>query len=226
MLLEKIAEDVWGAEGLVSPGPGMRMRTRMTVVRKPNGGVWVHSPIELSDELAAEIESLGTVEEIVSPNLFHHLFLRGALDRWPEADFYASEGLAAKRKDLPTATSLAAQESWLGCFDVFALAGMPRFQEFVFLHRPSKTLLVTDLVFNEPVGETLSTRLFFRIFGTYGRLAVSRLFRSVIQDKSAFGASLKPVLELDIDRVVMAHGSVLASDARQRFAGVLRPFLG
>ncbi|MEM1250485.1 MAG: DUF4336 domain-containing protein [Acidobacteriota bacterium] len=224
MQLTEIAEDVWGAEGTVKPGPGMRMRTRMTVIRKPNGGVLVHSPIELSDELAAEIESMGTVEEIVSPNLFHHLFLRGALDRFPNAEFYASEGLAKKRQDLPSATSLVPQQNWLGCLDVFALGGMPRFQEFVFLHRPSKTLIVTDLIFNEPVGETASTRLFFRIFGTYGRLAVSRLFRGVIQDKKAFGASLEPIVSLECERVVMAHGKILESDAQQRFASVMQPF--
>lgn len=224
MALTQITDGIWEGEGVVSPGPGMRMGTRMTVVRKPNGGLWIHSPIELDDSTASEIEALGPVEEIVSPNLFHHLFLKGALERWPDAVFFASEGLAAKRPDLPSARTLEPGEDWLGCFDVLALGGMPRFQEHVFFHKPSRTLIVTDLIFNEPAGHTAATRLFFRVFGTYGRLSVSRLFRSIIRDKAAFGASLRPVLEIDADRVVMAHGKVLEENAAQRFRELLSPF--
>ena len=160
-------------------------------------------------------------EDLVSPNLFHHLFLRGAIDRWPEARFHSSLGLAEKRSDLPGAEPLKASGSWQGAFSVVPVEGMPKFQEFAFLHEPSRTLIVTDLVFNEPHGLTLSTRLFFRVFGTYGKLAVSRLFTSMVKDKQAFAESLRTLSQLEIDRVVMAHGKVLSENAQQRFREVL-----
>ena len=172
--MERIADGIWGIECTVAPGPGVHMKTRTTVVRKPRGGLWLHSPCDMDDATAAEVDALGAVEEIVAPNLFHHLFLADALRRWPGATLHGPPGLAEKRQDLDSCQSLAPSESWLDCFRVLAIDGMPKFQEYVFYHQPSRTLVATDLVFNEPEGMNLSTRIFFRLFGTYGKLAVSR----------------------------------------------------
>ena len=99
---------------------------------------------------------------------------------------------------------------------------MPKFAEHAFFHRPSGTLLCTDLVFNHPKGHNALTRLFFRLAGTHEKLSVSKLFQSMIKDRPAFEASLESILALPIERVVMAHGEVLEDDAKERFEQALR----
>lgn len=42
--------------------------TCMAIVRLSDGSLWVWSPVELTDELKAEVEALGPVKHILSPN--------------------------------------------------------------------------------------------------------------------------------------------------------------
>ena len=43
----------------------------MAVLRLSNGSLWVHSPVQLDDTLAAALDELGDVKHIVSPNYEH-----------------------------------------------------------------------------------------------------------------------------------------------------------
>ena len=132
--------------------------------------------------------------------------------------------LAEKAPDLRIDEVLASGSPWPG-IDVLEISGWPRLQEFVFSHRPSGTLLVTDLLFNEPTAHNLPTRLFLRAGGAYGRFAVSRFMKSMVAAKAAFADSLRPLLELPVERIVMAHGEVLETDARTRLRTLLSPFV-
>jgi hypothetical protein len=71
----------------------------MALVPLSNGSAWVWSPIAQTEELASEVQAIGLVRNIVSPNKIHHLFLKEWADRWPEASLYASPGLAKRRLD-------------------------------------------------------------------------------------------------------------------------------
>jgi hypothetical protein len=42
--------------------------TRMTVARLSNGDLWLHSPIKFDEKLARELQGLGRVRHLVSPN--------------------------------------------------------------------------------------------------------------------------------------------------------------
>src|SRR5678815_4409164 len=46
--------------------------TRMTVVRLSNGDLFLHSPIKFDQTLAKELQRLGRVRHLVSPNQFHY----------------------------------------------------------------------------------------------------------------------------------------------------------
>lgn len=221
MSLLSVADGLWAAECPVSPGPGFRMNTRMTVVRLQTGGLLLHSPIELEDAAAEEISGLGAVEHLVAPNLFHHFFLGAAKERWPDAIVWAPKGLRDKVPAAPVDRDLEPADPWLGDFAVFAVEGMPKFREYVLLHRPSKTLIVTDLVFFEPRGHTALTRIFFRLAGTRRGLTVSRLFKSMIKDRAAFAASVERLTRLDFERLLVAHGGILEERAQERFAEVI-----
>jgi Domain of unknown function (DUF4336) len=59
-MLERLdpAADVWLAAAPLS-FLGLRIGTRMTVVRLASGDLWVHSPIALTPELRAAVDALG-----------------------------------------------------------------------------------------------------------------------------------------------------------------------
>ena len=71
-MLQAIGDDIWVVDhdffnfGIHFPG-------RMTVIRLKSGGLWLHSPVPIDDELAAQLAELGPVEHLVGPNLFHHV---------------------------------------------------------------------------------------------------------------------------------------------------------
>jgi hypothetical protein len=80
-MLTEIGRDIWIADGPSVLFLGLfPYPTRMTVVRLSGGGLWVRSPIQLSDALSDEIKALGSVQHLVSPNMLHHLFLAAWLD--------------------------------------------------------------------------------------------------------------------------------------------------
>lgn len=59
---------------------GSRSRCRPLVEARPwlpDEGLWVWSPVALTEELTREVDALGTVKHIVSPNRLHHRFPAG-----------------------------------------------------------------------------------------------------------------------------------------------------
>jgi hypothetical protein len=108
------------------------------------------------------------------------------------------------------------------------IRGMPKLNEFVFLHRPSRTLIVADLVFNFNVSQQhLLGKLFLKLNGIYDRVGCSRVFRRSIKDRQAFSSSITELLQLDFDRLVLGHGAILEKEAKQTlrraFAADLAP---
>ncbi|MGB1922854.1 MAG: DUF4336 domain-containing protein, partial [Alcanivorax sp.] len=79
---------------------GLHVGTRMTVVKLSSGGLLLHSPVPVDEDLAAELAALGEVTHIVCPNLFHHVFAAEVKQRYPKALLHGPAKLAGKRKDL------------------------------------------------------------------------------------------------------------------------------
>ena len=127
----------------------VRFNHRMTVVRLPSDALWVHSPVRLTHDTRAALDLLGDVAYLVAPSTFHDLYWREWFDAYPQARFFAAPGLQEEHPDLPFEAPLAGENrEWSDEFDTIVMAGIPRLNETVFLHRPSGTLIVADLLFN------------------------------------------------------------------------------
>lgn len=213
----------WALDSL-NIAPGVVLPIRMTVIRLPDGSVLLHSPIPIDDALAAEIEAVGPVRHLVAPSCFHHLYLGHAHERWPDATTYAAPKLAKKRPDLTLHHTLTdtPPEAWDDALDVRVLPGIPAVNEALFYHRPTRTLIVTDLIFNLQRPEGALAPIVFRLFGTYKKAAVSRLFRSTIKDRASLAAALRDLLTAwtPIDRVLVAHGDPLEGPDAARLAEI------
>ncbi len=231
--LVQLADGLWTASDELRL-PGFRMPVRMTVTRLADGGLWVHSPVRATDALVAAVGALGPVTALVAPNCLHHLRIGAWHARFPAARVWGAPGLQRKRADL-AAAGLASLGSpapdlpavWRATLDAIHIDGAPELNETVFLHRPSRTLLVTDLVFNIVNPPGWSAAFFLSLTGTRGRLAQSRLWRwRYARDRAATAASIERVLGWDFDRLVPAHGAVLDTGAKAGVARVTRALRG
>ncbi len=189
---------------------GLHLGTRMTVIRLPDGALWLHSVVAIDDLLADEIQALGPVRHVVVPDLYHHVYVVDAVQRWPAARVHAPAAMRRKRPELRIDAELTEtpDPEWCGVLTPVHIDGS-MLDETVFVHGPSRTLVTSDLVENFDTSPDLLTRLYLRAAGLHGRVGWSRLLRGVYRDRPAARRSLERLLALDFDRIVLAHGRVL-----------------
>ena len=190
----------------------LELGTRMTVVRLPGGGTAIISPVKASAELVDAVAAIGEPRVIVAPNLLHHLFAGQWQHRFPNARLVAPRGLAKKRPDLRIDATLdeGLPHELDGTLDMLPVDGVPSVREYAFLHRPSGTLIVTDLLFNQPAtGHDFTTSAYLRVAGARGVTTVPRILLAMVRDRPAFQASLRAILDQDWSTVVLCHGTVM-----------------
>jgi hypothetical protein len=218
--LREIEPGLWDMEQVRGMG-GVNQRLRMTVVRLAGGGLWLYSPIEIDDSHAAQLAAVGPVEQIVAPNRYHHLFAAAAKKRYPAARLWAVPGLPERRPAIPFDGTLGGEPPWSSELETIVLTSVRRFNEAVFFHRASGTVVCADLLFNIRREDGFATRLLYRALGVYGKPAQSWFFRLSI-DRTTARAQLDAILAWDFRRICMAHGDVLDENAKAVLADVSR----
>jgi hypothetical protein len=226
MLLESFGPEIWTAEGPIVVFLGFPYPTRMAVVRLSDRTLFIWSPISLSDALRSEVDALGEVSQVVSPNKLHHIWLGEWMDAYPDARLYAPPGLRRKRRDLEFYGDLRDEPEphWANDIGQVAVAGNVFLTEIVFLHRLSRTAIFGDLLQNFQPGWFEGWRGFVaRIDGIvnpdYG---APRELRAAFWRRDQARKALKRILDFEPDRVIIAHGDM----ARQDGASFVRKAFG
>ena len=229
------ADEVW-----IVDGPEIEMRylganlpfpTRMTIVRLPGGKLWVHSPIAWNPDLGLELAKLGSVSYLIAPNTLHYWYLPDWQERFPEARSYGPPGLVRKaRRPISVDQTLGEQPpiEWDGIFSQCLIRGTI-LTEADFFHRPSRTLILTDIIENfEPArvrGALL--RWLMRIFGAAdpdGK-APFDMQLSFLGHRKNVRAAAELMIKWAPKRIVIAHGRCYETQAvaelRRAFRWVL-----
>jgi len=207
---------------------GVDIGTRTTLVRLSSGGLFVHSPGPLGGGVKGRIESIGRVEALVAPNLFHHFHIAENVSAWPQAELHLAPGLAEKVPRLPSGEPLGDSPPalWAEELEQIMVPGIPRMGEIVFFHPKSKTLLLTDLAFNIGAREGFLARNMLKLMGAYDRFGPSRLTRALMKDKAALRESVGHILEWDFERITLTHGDIVEQDAHRLLATAYEEALG
>jgi len=215
--LQQLAPDLWVAQRPLPLAVG-DIGARMTVMRAGDATLLLHSPVKLDPPLKQALDELGPVRWIIGPSKVHHLFIGDYVDAYPGATLVGAPGLAEKRTDLTFHFVLRdpPPDGWPDDVAVQPIDGAPWMNEVAFLHRPSRTLVLTDLVFNDPPRAT-NARLFHRLVGASGRFGPHRLIRFGLRDRAAARRSIDRILAWDFDRVIMSHGEIVASGGHAMF---------
>jgi hypothetical protein len=147
-VLEQVHETLWVADGQIVRFFGAPYPTRSVIARLENGDLWVWSPIKLTTDLRAEVDRLGPVRHLVSPNKLHHLYLQEWKAAYPEASLWGPQSTIKKRADLSFREALKENSppEWLADIGQAWFRGSFAMDEIVFFHRPSATAIVADLI--------------------------------------------------------------------------------
>lgn len=226
--LTPIAEDLWVAARPLRFLGLFPIGCRMTVVRLSDGTLWLCSPVAIDDELAATLDALGPVAHLIGPNRFHHLQLGPAHARYPSASLHLAPGLDSKRPDLLPASTLSNEPPapWRADLDQRVLDGVPTFNEVAFLHRRSRTLILTDHLFHLDDSHPPSTRVVGAMLGVRrapGFPLDARLL--FVRDREALARSIAELLTWDFDRIIVTHGRIVETGGRDVLRAAYR-FLG
>lgn len=225
-MLQQIADGLWIAD-MPASKMGFEFGARMTVVRLPDGGLFVHSPIRLTEELRRRLDAQGPVRSIVAPARFHVEHVGEFAAGYPEARVYGVPALEGKLKQHRFGGALGDDPpaGWAGALEQAAFRGSRLYDEVDFFHPPSRTLILTDLCFNIPEESSWSTRFHARMLGVLGRLSASKSFGLTIRDRGAVRASLERLLGWDFDRVILSHGRNVERGGRAAFEAAFQRFL-
>jgi len=225
-LLTLFAPGIWIADGPTVATAGFRYGTRMAVIRFQDGGLFVWSPVALTDALRAEVDALGPVRFVVAPNSLHHLFIADWLAAWPGASAYAAPGLRAKRPDVVFGCELgdAPVSAWEGHVEHVVVPGNLITTEVVFFHRPSRTVLFTDLLQNFPAGWFKGWRgvISWLDLMTGPEPAVPRKFRLTFVRRGVARDAVRRILAWPAVRVLAAHAPPVLQDGQTLIARAFR----
>jgi hypothetical protein len=209
--LKAIAENVWivdgPAIGFGPPGLKMRFPTRMTVIRI-GGDLFLHSPTMLTPSLGFEAARLGTPRWIAGPSRIHYWWIPDWHAAFPAAEVYLAPKIREQAKgriDFP-ARELDGKDGypWDDAIATLPVEGS-YMTEVVFFHRPSRTLVLTDLIENfEPQKLGWFARWLTRLGGANG--SMPRDMRMSYRNKAALKTAVVTMIGWDPARVVLAHG--------------------
>jgi len=221
-------------------------------VRLSTGALAVFSPVSLTQEVRERVDSLGgNVKYIAAPDLQHHLHISAWKKAYPQAQILAPEGLWEKRHTNPEfkgeepfqhvfkkgATNMISEE-FDAEFETEYVHGHGS-RELIFLHRPSRTVIEADMLFNLPATEQYSkapegnpmnllTKMVLPMLSIGSPAIGQRRFTWYIlsqQDRSAFTESVKRVNQWDFDRIIPCHGDVIETGAKGVWQDVMAWFL-
>lgn len=224
-MLAPFGPDLYAADGPTVSFYGFVYPTRMALARLADGSVWVWSPIALSGALADQVERVGPVRYLVSPNKLHHRYLREWCERWPQARLYAPPGLARKCRTLRLGGELAelAEPPWAGQIDQVAFRGSCLLEEMVFYHRRSRTALVGDLIQRHWQASATGWRgRLMRLDGLVGpNGSTPREWRWSFLSRRSARAARATLLGWQPQRLLVAHGQCATSAATEIIAAAL-----
>ncbi|EME44276.1 hypothetical protein DOTSEDRAFT_34759 [Dothistroma septosporum NZE10] len=217
---------------------------RSTLVRLQSGSVAVFSPVALTDTVKKETETLGQLKYIIAPDQEHHIFLESWHKAYPEALVVGPATLPALRDKQSYSKipfhhlsepnqPISVSPEFDSEFDAEYVHGHSN-KELVFNHRPSKTLIEADLLFNLPATEQFSksgvsptsgilTKIMNGLQSTKGQAIWQKrmLWYGIAEDKKAMNASMATIASWEFDRIVPCHGDVIEKGGKGIFEKVM-----
>ena len=206
--IEKLAENVWWVSGSL---PNMSLKRTMTLVRKRDGSLIIHSAIALDEHAMEQLEALGTPAYLIIPNRGHKLDAPAYKARYPALRVFTPKGGRAQVEKVLHVD---------GAYEDFPSDDEVRLEMLHGLADAEGTMVVRSsdgvtLVFNDAVMNMDRKRdvlgfLFTTLMGSAPGPRVSRFARLVfVKDRRALREDLERYARTpDLARLIVAHENV------------------
>ena len=210
------AEDIW-----IANGPRVRfvvasLPTRMIVVKLNDGSIWINSPVAVSGETLNQIETIGPVRYLVAPTTLHVWRLEQWHKRFPDAQLWGPPKVSRGSSPIAFTGLLqnVAPAGWAGDLEQLVFKGNLFIEEVEFLHKKSRTLILTDFLQNY-CGEEgdLAGNIVKKIAGVLNG-GVPLDVRLSFTDRKLGREVLATLLSWDFDKLILAHGRCVEHDAK------------
>jgi hypothetical protein len=240
-----------------SPRYSLPTLTSYFLVQLKSGNLAVFSPVALTPTAKATVTSLGDrVAYIAAPDIEHHIFLSAWAAAYPNAHIIAPEGLAEKRATMNKSNKevtilsfgtiftkaeknstegIKVSEEFDSEFETEFVEMHPN-KELAFFHKPTKTLINADLMFNLPAQEAFSksgidpttgwsTKLFTALTNTKGNAIWQKRLQWYAfskADRPGFNKSIQRINSWGPENIVMCHGDTIVGDGKGIFQKVFQ----
>jgi len=206
--LEQLADNLWRLVGAI---PGMSLKRVMTVVRRSDGSLLLHSPIALDDAHQRQLEALGPIAAIVVPNAGHRLDAPAYKARYPNLAVFCPAGGRAKIAEVVTVD---------GTYEDYSDDGVVRFEDLDGVEATEGAMIVrsadgvsvvlNDVVMNMDTKKDFLGYLFTTLLGSAPGPRVSRLARLVyVKNQGALRSHLERLAATpNLVRLIVSHEKV------------------
>ena len=214
-LTEYIRDQIWLLEYPVRFA-GMDLFGRTTIIKLENGDLIIHDPCEINDSVKKEIDAIGVVKYIVAPGTYHHLFVTDFQQKYPDAETFLCPGLEQKRQDIQFDWILGNKPDhrWEDTLDQVLVYGTRHIWEVAFFHKPSKTLILVDLL--ENIGDDyqhsagLLLQFWWKIvLKMWNNPKPAPEYQMGWGNKRIVKKGLDKILNWNAERVILAHGEMI-----------------
>ncbi len=194
--LKPVGENLWAADR-----PNLRMSylgtsfpfpTRMVVARLANGGLFLWSPTKPDEGLRSEIDALGPVRHLVSPNKIHYAHVAAWKRAYPGATAWASPGVRERAASQGAEVSFDAdlgggpEGTWSEDLDQLVFRGSRFMERVVSFHHGTRTLILADLIENFEPGRGVA------VVGTVGRRGGPRRLSALSRAPATIASCRRP----------------------------------
>jgi hypothetical protein len=202
---------------------GANFGRNVTIIRLSSGKLVIHSTAPFASADVIAINQLGEPKWMVDALLRHDTFAKRGRRAFPSARYLAPEGFSTDL-EFPTAPLIPPPMEWHEEVAAARVEGAPEFGEIVMLHRPSRTLIVADLIVNFRGKQNLLTRFFLRIATVGGKHnpGMTVPFKKAIKDEAAYAASIRAILAWDFDRIIVGHGTPIETHGKEKLRATLQ----
>jgi hypothetical protein len=152
-VLKIVEKDIWIVDGPIVNFNSIPFPTRMTIIRLENNKLWVHSPIELTNELKNNINDIGDVTYLIAPNKIHYWWVEDWKKIYPNVIICVAPGVKknAKKhgKNISVDIEFTKEHNFEWSNEISHLLVKNNYMvEVIFFHHLSQTLILTDLIEN------------------------------------------------------------------------------
>jgi hypothetical protein len=215
--LKPVADEVWIVDGPIIrfgvPGFRMPFPTRATIIRLEDGDLFIHSPTSFDAGLKAEVDKIGTPRWLIGPNRLHYWWIPDWHAAYPDADIYLAPKTAEQaeaRLDFDYRTlDRQSDYPWDRQIKTLPINGA-YMTEVAFLHTPSRTLVLTDLIENFEPEKTATLLMRFLTWAGGVRdpdgCTPRDMRLTFLRSKAQVRPAVETMVDWDPERIILAHG--------------------